>query len=151
MKVDWVSDKDKEIIALLQANARISYTDIAEKIGVSRTAVKKRILNLEQRGIIGGYRTIVNIPEEAEKKSFVVNIETRGERFDEIKRKFAKATEVVTLIQISGECRLFAVCTAEDVDSMRDFINRFYEENKGIRSISANSVIDVIKGKLISE
>ena len=41
---------DQKIVRLLIENARISYSDIGQEVGISRVAVKARIQALEQRG-----------------------------------------------------------------------------------------------------
>ena len=52
MYLDGLDTLDQKIVRLLIENARISYSDIGEKIGISRVAVKARIQTLEQKGII---------------------------------------------------------------------------------------------------
>nr|WP_330368443.1 AsnC family protein [Blautia obeum] len=49
MYLDGLDELDQKIIQLLIENARISYSDIGEKIGISRVAVKARIQSLEKR------------------------------------------------------------------------------------------------------
>jgi len=53
--------KDKKILSLLAQNARTPHTLIAKGVGLSRDAVSYRIKNLENRGVIQGYRTVVDI------------------------------------------------------------------------------------------
>ena len=60
MFLDGLDALDQKIIGLLIENARISYSDIGQKVGISRVAVKARIQALEQRGIIEEYTTIIN-------------------------------------------------------------------------------------------
>ena len=60
MYLNGLDGLDREIVRLLIENARISYSDIGEEIGISRVAVKARIQALEQKGIIVGYTTIIN-------------------------------------------------------------------------------------------
>ena len=43
MYLDGLDKLDQKIIQLLIENARISYSDIGEEIGISRVAVKARI------------------------------------------------------------------------------------------------------------
>jgi len=50
-----MDDKDRSIINMLSRNARISYTEMAANMGISETAVRKRIKKLEREGIIEGY------------------------------------------------------------------------------------------------
>ena len=60
MYLDGLDTLDQKIVQLLIENARISYSDIGEKIGISRVAVKARIQALEQKGIIEEYTTVIN-------------------------------------------------------------------------------------------
>ena len=53
--------KDKKILLILSNNCRTPFTIIAKKVGLSRDAVAYRIKNLEEKGLIQGYRTVVNI------------------------------------------------------------------------------------------
>ena len=54
-----LDDTDQKIITLLTENARMSYSDIGVRVGLSRVAVKSRIQALEERGIIEEYTTII--------------------------------------------------------------------------------------------
>jgi DNA-binding Lrp family transcriptional regulator len=60
MYLDNLDELDQKIIQLLIENARISYSDIGEKTGISRVAVKARIQALEKKGVIEEYTTIIN-------------------------------------------------------------------------------------------
>ena len=57
---------DKKLISLLRVNARTSVSDLAKKIGVSRTTVQNRLDRLEQSGVIAGYT--VTLKPEVEKR-----------------------------------------------------------------------------------
>lgn len=151
MHINGIDEKDNEIINLLLKNARMSYSDIGEKVGMSRTAVKNRVTALENRGIIGGYRAIINPCESPEMMTFVVNVETKPESFEYAKQVFSQATETVTLVQTTGRCHLVAICVSKDIKSMKIFVNNVYKEINGVVSINANSVLDVVKGSIIPE
>lgn len=56
---------DKKLISLLRVNARTSVSDLAKKIGVSRTTVQNRLDRLEQSCVIAGYT--VTLKPEVEK------------------------------------------------------------------------------------
>ena len=151
MHLSGIDEKDNEIISLLLKDARMSYSDIGKKVGLSRTAVKNRISTLEKNGIIGGYRAVINPQESPEMMTFIVNIETSPEHFDCAKQIFANAPETVMLVKTTGNCHLVAICVSEDIKTMRTFVNRIYRTVDGILSINAHSVLDVIKGSIIPE
>ena len=151
MHINGIDEKDNEIVNLLLKDARMSYSDIGEKISLSRTAVKNRIAALEKRGIISGYRAIINPQESPEMMTFIVNIETKPECFEDAKQAFSEAAETTVLVQTTGNCHLVAICVSRDIKTMRDFVNRIYRSVNGILSINANSVLDVVKGSIIPE
>lgn len=51
---------NEKILSILTANARASYSAIAQEVGLSAPAVKERMRRLEDAGIITGYRAEVN-------------------------------------------------------------------------------------------
>jgi Lrp/AsnC family leucine-responsive transcriptional regulator len=55
-----VEQTDRAIIAALTTDGRLSYTDLADKVGLSVSAVHQRVRRLEQRGVIQGYAARVS-------------------------------------------------------------------------------------------
>ena len=49
------ADVDRALLAALARDGRASYTDLAERVGLSVSAVHQRVRRLEQRGLITGY------------------------------------------------------------------------------------------------
>ncbi len=50
---------DRQILSLLAADGRMSYTDIGRETGLSTSAAQQRVRRLEQRGVITGYRATI--------------------------------------------------------------------------------------------
>ncbi|HGL4259445.1 Lrp/AsnC family transcriptional regulator [Burkholderia dolosa] len=55
-----MDEPDWKILALLQANGRISYTELARQVHLSVPAVTERVKRLEAAGVIEGYTARVN-------------------------------------------------------------------------------------------
>ena len=60
MAREELDDVDRELLALLQSDARRSATDIGDRVGVSDTTVLNRIERLEETGVLAEYRAVVN-------------------------------------------------------------------------------------------
>ncbi|MDQ1705527.1 MAG: Lrp/AsnC family transcriptional regulator, leucine-responsive regulatory protein [Frankiaceae bacterium] len=58
-----MEDLDREIARLLASDGRRSFTDLARDTGLSVSAVHQRVRRLEKRGVIRGYRAVVD-PDE---------------------------------------------------------------------------------------
>ncbi|MGY1605319.1 Lrp/AsnC family transcriptional regulator [Geodermatophilus sp. SYSU D00815] len=54
------ADVDRALLAALARDGRASYTELAEKVGLSVSAVHQRVRRLEQRGLITGYRATLD-------------------------------------------------------------------------------------------
>jgi len=54
-----IDGKAWKLLAALQANARLSLTELAQAVGLSVPAVSERLRRLEEAGVIRGYRTEV--------------------------------------------------------------------------------------------
>ena len=54
------ADVDRRLMAVLARDGRASYTDLAERVGLSVSAVHQRVRRLEQRGLITGYAATLN-------------------------------------------------------------------------------------------
>jgi Lrp/AsnC family leucine-responsive transcriptional regulator len=56
-----VEETDRAIVAALTGDGRCSYTELAERVGLSVSAVHQRVRRLEQRGVIAGYTARINL------------------------------------------------------------------------------------------
>jgi Lrp/AsnC family leucine-responsive transcriptional regulator len=55
--IDYV---DRQILAILQEDARTANSDIAKQVGMAPSATHERIKKLRERGVISGFETRVN-------------------------------------------------------------------------------------------
>lgn len=55
-----LDDINRDLLDLLQSDGRMSYREIAERIGLTAPAVAERIRKLEDAGVIKGYRAVVD-------------------------------------------------------------------------------------------
>lgn len=118
-------DLDRELVALLQANARAKTSDIAKKLGIARTTVHERITRLERLGYITGYTVkLAQDPGQQMVEAFVL-IEVLQQQNKQINQKLASFPEVKLSLAISGEFDLLVSIEApqlEDIDEVIDEI-----------------------------
>ncbi|WP_194898696.1 Lrp/AsnC family transcriptional regulator [Catenulispora pinisilvae] len=55
-----MDDIDRHIVTALVADGRMSYTDLGKLIGLSTSAVHQRVQKLEERGVLRGFRAVVD-------------------------------------------------------------------------------------------
>jgi Lrp/AsnC family leucine-responsive transcriptional regulator len=55
-----VDARDRKILSCLERNARLTYNEIGEEVGLSASSVHDRVRKLEAKGVIKGYRAEVD-------------------------------------------------------------------------------------------
>ena len=59
LEVD-MDEFDRKIIAVLRRDGRITYTDLAQEVGLSKTPCQQRVRRLVESGVIVGFRAIID-------------------------------------------------------------------------------------------
>ena len=95
---------DRRILGLLARDGRMSYTDIGRETGLSTSAAQQRVRRLEQRGVITGYRALVD-PAALDKMltAFVELRPLAPAEDDNIAEKVSSLTDVVSCYSVAGQ------------------------------------------------
>jgi DNA-binding Lrp family transcriptional regulator len=94
---------DRELLALLQANARESVTTLGKKLGVARTTVLARMARLEQSRVITGYS--VRLDQTALERSLqaYVGLSVEPKAGRDVVKRLSKMPEIKLVCSVSGE------------------------------------------------
>jgi len=112
-----MDDTDRQLIALLRDNARMSVIAMAKKLGVARATVQNRIARLERDGTIVGYTVRLRPDAEAHRIRAITGIEVQGHRGDEIRRVLRGHPNVVALHTTNGRWDLIAELRADSLEA----------------------------------
>lgn len=145
MFLDGLDKLDQEIVSLLIENARISYSDIGEKIGISRVAVKARIQALEQCGIIEEYTTIVNPQKISGAVSCYFEIETTPNGLAKVTERLNANDTVTQIYRVTGKDKLHVHAVASSAEEMEVFLHTVIDPLPGVISCSCNMILSRIK------
>ena len=145
MFLEGLDELDRKIVTLLIENARLSYSDIGQKVGVSRVAVKARIQALEQRGVIEEYTTIVNPQKISGAVSCYFEFETRPEAFAQVAAILRDNDTVTQVYRVTGRGKLHVHAVAASGEEMEAFISRVIDQLPGVVSCTCNSILSRIK------
>lgn len=115
---------DDNILHELSRDGRISNLDLAEKVGLSPSACLRRVAALEKRGVIEGYRAVLNRP--AMGVGFVafaavgLNSHTKASQ-QAFERAMAVAPEVVECHNITGAVEYLLRIEVADLPAYKSF------------------------------
>lgn len=123
MKKERVLDEiDKQIIRILQDNARTSYREIQDKLGISIGTIHNRISKLKKTGVIEGYTLRLNNEKLGYKLTFLIRINVDGKFTEEILLNIAKKPEVCSVFHTTGEQSAALICRFKESEDVHNFI-----------------------------
>ena len=124
-----VDRTDVKILDLLKGNARMSYQDIGNAIGMSRVAAKKRVDKLEKDGVIREYNTCIYRDDET---MVLVDIITEPGRLNSVLRYVSTRTAFIRQIfTTSKENHIQMVAVSDSVRDLKYLINMIQKECGG--------------------
>lgn len=109
---------EDEILDVLEADAKTSYGDIAERVGASKPTVRKYVRKLEQEGVIVGYSAEVDPKKLAGQTIAIVGIEVESERYVEAANRLKDLETIESLFTSSGDHMLMAEIRGTDGDDL---------------------------------
>jgi DNA-binding Lrp family transcriptional regulator len=127
-KTAQLDEVDAGIILLLTRDARLSARSIARQIGMSPGAVSERISRLEQRGVITGYRGLVNPAALGYSVHALVGVQTeQGPLLGRIIEQLMRVPEVASVHIVTGQWDLLVELHLRDNPHLLDVVtNKIY-------------------------
>ena len=143
-----LDEKDKAILRLLQADAKITVREIATKVHLSTTPVHERIKRMEDTGVILRYATLVDHSKVRKGLMAICYVSLKehnkrsGARFI---KTIQELPEVVECYIISGEFDFLLKVTVDNMDDYYDFHVNKLGQVENIGHVQSTFVMGVIK------
>ena len=117
----------EELLAILEKNSRIDFSELAVLLGVSEEEVLKEIEQLERDGVIGGYHTLINWEKTSiEKVMALIEVKVtpqRGRGFDNIAERIYSYPEVKAVYLLSGGYDLLVILEEKSLKEIANFVS----------------------------
>ena len=138
---------DKKILELLTANGRMSYVDIGKELGLSRVAVRERVHDLQQRGIIERFTVVVNSEKVGKSVSAFFEVDCEPKSLVEVAEKLAENVNVASCYQMTGPSTLHMHVLVDDFQSLEKFINEELYAFEGITRVESHILLRRFKSR----
>ncbi|MDQ0766757.1 Lrp/AsnC family transcriptional regulator [Streptomyces canus] len=121
---------DWAILAEVQQDGRIPFTELARRVNLSASATKERVRRLEEAGVITGYRAEVNPERTGYPVMAVVRLKYPGPgtRHQPLRRLLEERSEILECLRTTGDdCYVMKVVAPsmahleEIVDELAEF------------------------------
>ena len=145
MYLDALEPLDRKILELLISNARLTYSQIGEQVGISRVAVRAHVEAMEKRGIIEQYTTIVNPQKLSGAVSVYLELETEPSALEAVTERLYRCPTVTQIYRMTGDCCLHVHAVAGDQAALEQFLQEEIGSLPGIRTLRSHVILARIK------
>jgi Lrp/AsnC family leucine-responsive transcriptional regulator len=143
-----ISKIDRNILRILQKDGRISYTDLARKVGLSVTPCIERVKRLEKNGYIEGYTAKLN--PELLNAGLVVFVQIRlnhtsQENFDEFRHSVMSLQNVQSCFLVSGNYDYLLKARVADMGAYRELLGNSILKLPAVQESTSYVVMEELK------
>ncbi len=143
---------DRNILRLLQAQGRMSMTELADRVGLSVTPCSERVKRLERDGFILGYHARLDPHRLGQHLLVFVEIKLAaksGAIFDDFRREVLKLPNVLECHLVSGEFDYLIKARIPEMGAYRKLLGDMLLALPGARESRSYMVMEEIKESLV--
>jgi Lrp/AsnC family transcriptional regulator, leucine-responsive regulatory protein len=126
-----LDERDLDILAALQEDARATYSEVGRRVGLSASAVHERVRKLERTGAIRGYRAIVD-PEALGLfvTALIAVSPLDPTQPDDLPERVREFREVEDCFSVAGEANYILKVRTPTTAGLEDLIRRLREKGE---------------------
>lgn len=139
---------DLNILRILQQEGRISYVELADKVGLSTTPCMERVKRLEQDRIIEGYQAVVNPAAVGLNLLVFVEISLHYQSptaFDDFKKAVSELPNVMECHLVSGQSDYLLKTRISEMSEYRRLLGDLLLNLPGIKESKSYIVMEAVK------
>ncbi len=117
-----LDDLDRQVVAALRANGRLSMRALAVDLHISRASAYARVARLEEAGVITGYSATINPQKYGYGLSAYVFLKITQQSWQRVRNHVLSIPEVDHAALVSGEHDIMLLVRTTDAAALRDVV-----------------------------
>jgi len=142
-----IGEKEINVLRMLVENGRVTYTEIAKRLGMSPAGVMKKVKKLEEAGIVTGYTALV-VDHSKLGKPYKYMVFLKGEtgKTASIARKLKEVlgSSVLEIHRITGVYDIIIKLIAEEGDELTELLAKIHSV-PGVKETNTSLVLETIE------
>ena len=136
---------DVKILEVLQANSRVSISELSKKVNLSLSAVSERLKKLESSNVIEKYTVILNAQALDKELSVIMNISLENPHHTSEFLDFVRTEdEILECHYVTGEYDYVLLITTRNTTTLEAIMNRI-KSISGIKRTQTNVILSSVK------
>ncbi len=145
---DQLDRIDRNILAALAREGRLSSADLAQRVGLSKTPVQARVKRLEREGYIRGYSALIDRARMGEGHIAFVQVtlsDTRSAALEAFNKAVQKIPEIVECHMIAGGFDYLLKIRTKDIAAYRRLLGETISALPAVSNTSTFVVMEAVK------
>ena len=142
-----LDELDYKILKMLEKDGRRPFAEIGRELNLSRTAVRDRVLAMEEEGVIEHFSVIINPRAVGLNLSVFFEIECMPSKLLEVARQLAKQEYILSVNQMTGKSTLHAHAALRGTSHLESVLNEVIYALPGINSVNSFVLLRGLKSK----
>jgi len=117
-----IDEIDAKLLSLLKQNSRATLGEIATQLGISKTAVKKRLERLVQQGVIKRFTIEYSLTDEV--KVLILVKVMPGHNVPEVAEKVYNMKMAESIYEVTGDYDIAVIARLPNINMVNDLIDR---------------------------
>ena len=138
---------DLSIIGNLSKNSRMPFMQIARKLKVSESTIRKRVSHLEKNGVIKKYSLVVDTNKIGFENIALIGVDVVPEKYLDIAKKLTEFDEIKYVASSTGDHMFMLEVLAKNNDELRALSDKL-KSLDGVTRICPAIIKDTLKGSL---
>ncbi|MBI2541440.1 Lrp/AsnC family transcriptional regulator [Candidatus Woesearchaeota archaeon] len=138
---------DLKIIDFLSGNSRTPFMEIARKLKVSESTIRKRVSNLEKNGIIRKYSLEIDAGKVGISNIALIGVDVVPEKYLDVAKRLAEFDGIKYAASTAGDHMFMIEVWAKNDDDLRSFSDKL-KGLDGVTRICPAIIKDTLKGSL---
>lgn len=140
MQFKNLDEIDRQILKYLSENGRLSHAELGRLVGLTRAAVRERVSQLVEHGIISNFTIVVNPLKAGKNLSIYFNIDVEWSKMDQVAETLLNADEITNVYQMSGKPHLHVHALFDNQEHVSRYTQQLHTID-GILSVESEFLI----------
>ncbi len=133
-----------DVLKVLMKNSKTPFLEMARMLGVSETAIRKRIRKMEEDGVIRGYTIDVDPKKIGFEINALIGLDTEPEVYLQTIEKLKKMEEIKSLYSSSGDHMIMMEIWFKNTEELSKFVD-FLNSMDGVKKVCPAIIMEKIK------
>ncbi len=138
---------DTDIVSLLIRDGRMSFAEIARRLGVTRAHVRDRVQVLQETGVIEQFTAVINPEKLGKSVSAYLDIKVAPQGVEEVAGYLGELPEVASLYVMSDMRSLHVHTLTDSHERLHEFVRRHVYSQAQLTSVESQTLLSRVKNR----